>query len=556
VRVGPEGKNGDVSQYDDQDGHDQPAAPDVERTAPAEDRGSQPRDLDDTQPVQHVEGTGPEDPYLAPPPPGGEAGSPYARPSGPQAGQHGPFAPPGPASAQPGPYGEQGAGPGQNPGRFGPRQQGPGEPRPGHQGPGQWYGRHSSAPQGPGPYGPPYGGPPHEQQHTRAYPVQQYGYPAPYQQQQQRQPQAGSRFPGWVWPVIAAIALIVGALGGVLGGVAVSSSLNADNVNSIPVIGTDNGAAAPLAADNGSVSAVAARLLPSTVQVQAKGGADGSTQGGATGSGFVLDDKDHVITNNHVVADATGKGELKVVDQNGRKHAATIVGRSPVYDIAVLKIAGGHGLRPAAIGSSRKMHVGDTVVAIGSPLGLSSTVTSGIVSALDRPVTTGNNNTSSYINAVQTDAAINPGNSGGPLVNMRGQVVGVNSAIATTGGSFGGESGNIGVGFAIPMEQVRITASQILATGKARYPVIGANVNTGAKQAGANIVDVPSGTPAAAAGLRKGDVVTEVNGKPITDGIGLIVAIRSHQPGETITLTVHRAGSVKHVRVRLDSKQG
>jgi putative serine protease PepD len=547
VQVAPEGKNGDVSQYDDQDGHDQPAAPGADQPASAEPDGSQPRDLDDTQPVQHVEEGGPDDAYLAPPPPGGEPPSPYARP-----GQH--AAPADPAAPglggrdetgrQPAQAGQQGIYP--QPGQ-------PGQPGQGAGRPGEWYGRHSGPPQPPGPYGAPYGRPPYEQP-TRAYPTQSYGYPAPYQQQQPQQP--GSRFPGWVWPVIAAIALIVGALGGVLGGVAVSSSLDANNVDSFPVIGTDNGAAAPLAADNGSVSAVAARLLPSTVQVQAKGGADGTTQGGATGSGFVLDDKNHVITNNHVVADATGKGEIKVVDQDGKKHAATIVGRSPVYDIAVLEVAGGHGLRAAAIGSSRKMHVGDTVVAIGSPLGLSSTVTSGIVSALDRPVTTGNNNTSSYINAVQTDAAINPGNSGGPLVNMRGQVVGVNSAIATTGGSFGGESGNIGVGFAIPMEQVRITASQILATGKARYPVIGANVNTGAKKTGANIVDVPSGTPAAAAGLRKGDVVTEVNGKPITDGIGLIVAIRSHQPGETITLTVHRDGAVKHVRVRLDSKQG
>jgi putative serine protease PepD len=348
----------------------------------------------------------------------------------------------------------------------------------------------------------------------------------------------------------------VGLLGGVLGGVAVSSSMSPDGVQSVPVIGTDNGAAAPLEATNGSVAAVAKKLLPSTVQIQAKGGADGSTQGGATGSGFVLDDKDHVITNNHVVADATGPGELKVVDQNGKKHDAEIVGRSPVYDIAVLKVTDATTFEPASIGSSRSMRVGDTVVAIGSPLGLSSTVTSGIISATDRPVTTGDQNQSSYINAVQTDAAINPGNSGGPLVNLRGQVVGVNSAIATTGGSIGGESGNIGVGFAIPMEQVRITASEILATGKARYPVIGANVNTGAKSDGAEVVDVPSGTPAAAAGLRKGDIVTGVDGKQITDGISLIVAIRSHQPGETVTLDVKRAGGGTKVRVTLDGKVG
>jgi len=349
------------------------------------------------------------------------------------------------------------------------------------------------------------------------------------------------------------MALLVGLLGGVLGGVAVSSTMGND-VSSIPVIGTDNGAARPLKADNGSIAAVAARVLPSTVQILANGGAGGSSTGGATGSGFVLDDKNHVITNNHVVAGATKAGHLKVVDQDGKRHAARIVGRSPVYDIAVLDVTGASGLRPAAIGSSRRLRVGDTVVAIGSPLGLSSTVTSGIVSATDRPVTTGNQRESSFINALQTDAAINPGNSGGPLVNLRGQVVGVNSAIATTGGVIG-ESGNIGVGFAIPMEQVRITAAQILATGKARYPVIGANVNTIANNR-AEVVDVPSGTPAAAAGLRKGDVVTSVNGKPITDGISLIVAIRSHQPGETIDLAVQRDGRRRDVKVKLDSKVG
>jgi putative serine protease PepD len=417
----------------------------------------------------------------------------------------------------------------------------------------------SQQPQAPGPYGQSFGQPV-GQQPTSPYPTQpqpSYGY-APYAPQPQPEA-AGGRggFPGWAWPVITAIALVVGLLGGVIGAVAVNGTMSSPGTTpSVPVIGTDNGASEPLDAQNGSVAAVAKKLLPSTVQIQAKGGADGTTQGGATGSGFVLDDKDHVITNNHVVADATGDGELKVVDQNGKKHDAKIIGRSPVYDIAVLEVTDATTFEPVAIGSSRSMRVGDTVVAIGSPLGLSSTVTSGIISATDRPVTTGDQNQSSYINAVQTDAAINPGNSGGPLVNLRGQVVGVNSAIATTGGSVGGESGNIGVGFAIPMEQVRVTASQILATGKARYPVIGANVNTGAQSDGAEVVDVPSGTPAAAAGLKKGDIVTKVDGKQITDGISLIVAIRSHQPGETVKLDVTRSGAQKSVQVTLDGKVG
>jgi len=397
---------------------------------------------------------------------------------------------------------------------------------------------------------------------TQGYPTQPYpqtgfgppGYPSGPGRDDRRGP-----VPGWLWPVVAGLALMVGLLGGTLGGVAVSRSLN-DGTVDVPILDPDQAAPAPLDPDNGSIASVAEELLPSTVQILARGGSDGEQGGGSTGSGFVLDREGHVITNNHVVADATETGAISVVDHQGRAHDATIVGRSPVYDIAVLQVDGVEELSPAALGSSRSMRVGQSVVAIGSPLGLSSTVTSGIVSALDRPVTTGSNGAdaeSSFINAVQTDAAINPGNSGGPLVNMRGQVVGVNSAIATTGGGLlGGDAGNIGVGFAIPMEQVRVTAAQILRTGEARYPVIGASVDTRPAQGGAEVVRVPSGTPASRAGLRQGDVVVAVDGKPVTDGIGLIVAIRSHQPGETITLTVERGGSREEVDIRLDSKVG
>ena len=381
-------------------------------------------------------------------------------------------------------------------------------------------------------------------QHT-----QQLPYPGWYQQPRPR----GPRLPGWVWPVVAATALVVGIIGGTLGGVLVSSSMN-DGGSGVSTFSGEDAEPAPLKPENGSVAAVARALLPSTVQILTRGGAEGA----ATGSGFVADRNGHVITNNHVVAGVSDGGTIQVIDHAGRKHTAEIVGRSPVYDIAVLDVEGAEKLQPASLGSSRSMNVGETVVAIGSPLGLGSTVTSGIVSALDRPVTTGEEaQDESFINAVQTDAAINPGNSGGPLVNLRGEVVGVNSAIATLGG-FGGGAGNIGVGFAIPMEQVRITASQIVRDGEAEYPVIGANVNVNnsARRDGAEIVDVPTGTPADSAGLEKGDVVVAVDDKLVSDGIELIVAIRSHQPGETIRLTVLRDGQRQTLEVTLDAKVG
>jgi putative serine protease PepD len=313
----------------------------------------------------------------------------------------------------------------------------------------------------------------------------------------------------------------------------------------------------PLPAGNHSVAAVAQQLLPSTIQVLAQ---YHGTKDGATGSGFVLDRAGHYITNNHVVADAVSNGgPIEIVDQKGDKFRAVVVGRSPTYDLAVLYVKSRPALPPASLGSEHLLRVGDQVVAFGSPLGLSSTVTSGIVSALNRPVTTSDSasEASSYINAVQTDAAINPGNSGGPLVDLSGRVVGVNSAIATTGTSGSGEAGNIGVGFAIPIDQVKITADQILRTGEARYPVIGASVNTGTTtDSGAKILGVNSSSPAARAGLRRGDVVTAVAGEPVADGIALIVAIRAHQPGDTVPFTVRRGGSSMQLRITLGSQVG
>ncbi|MFT4263849.1 MAG: trypsin-like peptidase domain-containing protein [Nocardioides sp.] len=354
----------------------------------------------------------------------------------------------------------------------------------------------------------------------------------------------------WTWPAVAVLGLGAGA-----GGAALWEEYGAQDDGSTAYTSLGGGATisqAPIDPEDANVVNVAQTLLPSTVQIVAEyQGQDD----GATGSGFVFDTAGHVITNNHVVADAAADdGPVFVVDTDGRKMKATIVGRSTVYDLAVLDVPDAKDITPASLGASNALRVGESVVAIGSPLGLSSTVTSGIVSALNRPVTTGESeNDVSYINAVQTDAAINPGNSGGPLVNLLGQVVGVNSAIATAGGT-AGEAGNIGVGFAIPIEQVKVTAQQLLATGRATYPVIGAKVQTGGDDPGgdgAEIVSVDAGTPAAKAGLAKGDIVTKVGDTHVTDGISLIVAIRTHQAGDTIELTVNSAGRTKTVEITL-----
>lgn len=361
------------------------------------------------------------------------------------------------------------------------------------------------------------------------------------------------RLPGWTWPLVSALALLLGIAGGAVGGALVAG--DGDNTGSGGVLEVERRTAPPLEADNTSIAAVSAKVLPSTVQIVAE--YDGKAQG-ATGSGFVYDTEGHVITNNHVVAEAAkDDGAIDVIDHDGRHMKATVVGTSGVYDLAVLKVEGAEDLTPAAIGSSTQMHVGETVVAFGSPLGLSATVTSGIVSAVNRPVTTGDGTDSSYINAVQTDAAINPGNSGGPLVNLQGQVIGVNSAIASLGGSLtGDEGGNIGVGFAIPIEQVEVTTNQILLTGEAKYPVIGANVRGTENLDGAKVESISDGSPAAESDLRVGDLIVRVDGKPVTGSIDVVVAVRAHQPGEQVTLTVRRDGKTFEIKVGLDAKVG
>ncbi|MGH3366962.1 MAG: S1C family serine protease, partial [Nocardioidaceae bacterium] len=301
----------------------------------------------------------------------------------------------------------------------------------------------------------------------------------------------------------------------------------------------------------GSIAKVADVTLPSVVQVTAD-----SAAAEATGSGFILDGGGHVVTNNHVVAEASRRGDIVVVFNDETRVKASVLGRSPAYDIAVLELRDRVHHRPAVQADMGALRVGDTVVAIGAPLGLSSTVTSGIVSAIDRPVTVGGEGEVAYLNAIQTDAAINPGNSGGPLVNLRGEVIGITSAIATLSGPFGGGAGSIGVGFAIPIDQAVRTAHQIVESGEASYPVIGASVDVTRRLHGARIIEVTADSPAQAAGLRDGDVITRLGRQPIDDGIELIVAIRSHLPGQTVAVAYRRGGQSHSADVVLGEKVG
>jgi putative serine protease PepD len=295
-----------------------------------------------------------------------------------------------------------------------------------------------------------------------------------------------------------------------------------------------------------SVAGIADAALPSVVAIATDTG---------TGSGFIVSDDGYVVTNNHVIADAAASGgDVVVTLHDGREEPAVIVGRSPAYDLAVLDLDL-TGLPALPLGSSSDVTVGDPVVAVGSPLGLDGTVTSGIVSAVNRPVTAGGQGEASYMNAVQTDAAINPGNSGGPLLDAAGRAIGVNSSIATLG-AFGGQSGSIGLGFAIPIDQAKRTAEQIIREGEASYPIIGASLDVQSQQRGATIGALVANGPAEQAGLAEGDVVVAIDADSVRTAEELIVAIRSRQPGDTVELTYLRDGQKGSVTVTLDSAVG
>ncbi|MGY4721389.1 S1C family serine protease [Naumannella huperziae] len=300
----------------------------------------------------------------------------------------------------------------------------------------------------------------------------------------------------------------------------------------------------PPPAEPGSVTDIAGRILPSTVVIEL-----GS---GGTGSGFVIDEQGLIMTNNHVIAGARG-GNIEVVFDDGSRAQASVVGGSPSYDIAVIRVdeRPEGGLKAVNLGDPRSVRVGDGVIAVGAPLGLGGSVTSGIVSAVDRPVAVGggeggngSGEGQAYLDAIQTDAAINPGNSGGPLVDTAGRVIGVNSAILSLGGGGERQGGSIGVGFAIPINQASAIADELIRTGRSSYPVIGAQVQTADDGSGVVLSTVTAGGPAADAGLSSGDVVTTVDGRPVTEMVELIVRVRSKRPGEQIVLGVKGRGDV------------
>ena len=361
---------------------------------------------------------------------------------------------------------------------------------------------------------------------------------------------------GRVVLLAATTALLVGGAAG-YGGSMLAARTGADSPNPTsagpsPVDPGASGSASPLPAPppRADTVEVAKRVLPGTVMIQT---------GSSTGSGFVLDTAGRIMTNNHVVAGAADGDRIRVVFSDGRRQNATLVGRSPSYDLAVIKVRAAKRLQPLPFGDSEAIEVGQPVIAVGAPLGLPGTVTQGIVSAQDRPVVVGGGSDAdaptAYINAIQTDAPINPGNSGGPLIDDQARVIGVNSAILTLGQSRG-QAGSIGLGFAIPINQAMEIGQLLVRDGKATYPVIGANVAEEAGDEGVRLTEVESRGPAADAGLRKDDVITTIDGKPVSDIQQLIVTIRTHRPGERVRLGFQRGGSKDSTSVTLGSKEG
>src|SRR5690242_1860966 len=399
---------------------------------------------------------------------------------------------------------------------------------------------------GPGPQQPPYG-------EQREYPPgpsfgpppQDPPHPPPYGQPPSAPP---PRSPRTAALVAGAVVL---ALGGGAAGAGVMHALEGNGTKTV----TSSLSGPPIRSTSDKptgVAQVASAVRSSVVSIQVSQG---------EGSGIILSSDGEILTNNHVVESAATGGQIQVTFDDGKTAGADLVGRDPTSDLAVIKAKGVNNLKPAALGRSSDLHVGDQVVAIGSPLGLQGTVTSGIVSAVNRPVRTGDENggqgqanNTAVLDAIQTDAAINPGNSGGALVNMSGQVIGINSAIASTGGDQmgGSQPGNIGVGFAIPIDEARPIAEQLEKNGKATHSQLGVQVqDSQSDTAGANLANVTGGGPADQAGLKSGDIVTKVDSRRVDSADALIAAVRSHAPGSKVQITYVRGGSEHTATVTL-----
>ncbi len=343
---------------------------------------------------------------------------------------------------------------------------------------------------------------------------------------------------------VVLVSLITALLAGSLGSALTYALLRGGS--DVPTLGAQSAQAPALAQRKPeSLAGVAEKVLPSVVTVRVY-----SLGGTSEGSGFVVSAEGHIVTNDHVVAG--GPGKATVMFSDGSTAPGTVVGQDPESDIAVIKVAR-TGLKPVEFGDSDALAVGDPVLAIGSPLSLANTVTAGIVSALDRTMQAGEpGGPTRYYAAIQTDAAVNHGNSGGPLVDGAGRVVGVNSTIKSLVAD-GQEAGNIGLAFAIPINQAKRVTQDIIGTGKARRTVIGAQVGgTGAASgAGVRLNSVEPAGPAAAAGLKAGDVVLRLNGHPMTEPTDLVALVRKYAPGSVVTVEYRRGSARQSASVTL-----
>ncbi|MFC7341342.1 S1C family serine protease [Saccharopolyspora griseoalba] len=386
--------------------------------------------------------------------------------------------------------------------------------------------------------------PPFYQQQPHTQQFQHWQQPYGAQQPEQKRSKGRGMAAG-----VAVLALVCGLVGGGAGGV-IGYQLAGSGSNGPSALEQAPPARSASNAPAGSVQQVAQKVLPSVVQLQVEG-----MQGSGEGSGIVLSSDGLILTNNHVVEGGQG-GQITAMFHDHRSAPVEVVGTDPKSDLAVVK-ADITGLTPAELGRSDDLPVGAPVVAIGSPFGLSGTVTSGIISAKDRPVRAGGESGSqdTVLNALQTDAAINPGNSGGPLVDMDGRVVGINSAIYSPGSGGQQQSGSVGLGFSIPIDQARRIATELKNTGQATQTTLGVVITPG-ERPGALVRNVSPGGAAEKAGIKPGDLITKFGDRSIEDPDSLVAAVRSHAPGDKVEVTLSGPGGERTVDVTLTGQPG